>query len=133
MKGTFSSLAEAQAYFRGDRFATEAGITLDELTDEKSVCSLTLNERHRNANGGVMGGAIFTLADLAFAALASQIHQPTVAQTVSINYFSAPKGERLIAEASLLKNGRTSTVLSVKVRDDTGRDVALFTGTGFKL
>ena len=65
---TFKSLEEAQAYFQGDRFATEAGMTLDALGEKSAVCSVTLSERHRNANGGVMGGAIFTLADFAFAA-----------------------------------------------------------------
>ena len=130
---TFSSLEETRQYFKGDRFATNSGMLLDELGEDYAVCSMTLNEGHRNANGGIMGGVIFTLADLAFAALSNQLHRPTVAQQVSINYLSAPKGERLIARATIRKTGRTSTILQVDVSDDTGRDIAMFVGTGFKL
>ncbi|MBO4618529.1 MAG: PaaI family thioesterase [Victivallales bacterium] len=83
--------------------------------------------------GGVMGGAIFTLADFAFAALSNQLHHGTVAQQISINYLAAPKGDRLMARAVCRKNGRSSCVINVDVTDDLGRDVAQFVGTGFKL
>ena len=56
-----------------------------------------------------------------------------VAQQVSINYLSAPKGEKLIAEATCRKSGRTSSIVIVNICDDIGRDVAQFVGTGFKL
>ena len=97
--GNFKTIEEAREYFREDKFATLNGMTLDEVDDDHSVCSLTLSERHRNAFGGVMGGAIFTLADFAFATLTNDRENTTVAQQVSINYLSAPKGERLIATA----------------------------------
>ena len=131
--GRFKTIEEARDYFSCDRFATDNGMTLDELDENHSVCSLTLSDRHRNAYGGVMGGAIFTLADFAFAALSNDRENVTVAQQVSINYLSAPKGERLIATASFRKDGRSSCVVNVNVTDDTGRDVAQFVGTGFKL
>lgn len=129
----FNSLEEAREFFYKDKFAVDTGITLDELTEEKAVCSLVLNDNHRNAYGGVMGGVIFTLADFAFAVLSNQIHQLTVAQQVNISYLSAPKGDKLIAQATCRKSGRTSSIVIVNVSDDLGRDVALFVGTGFKL
>ena len=130
---TFKSIEEARAYFQGDRFATENGMTLDAIGENTAECSMTLTDRHKNANGGVMGGAIFTLADFAFAAAVNNVHLPTVAQQVSFNYLSAPKGQRLIARAHCRKDGRTSCVYIVDVTDDTGRDIAQFVGTGFKL
>ena len=130
---TFKSLEEAQAYFKGDRFATENGMTLDAIGEGTATCSMTLSQRHQNANGGVMGGVIFTLADFAFAAAVNNVHRPTVAQQVSINYLSAPRGRRLTATARQRKNGRNTCVYIVDVTDDTGRDVAQFVGTGFKL
>ena len=57
----------------------------------------------------------------------------TVAQQVSINYLSAAKGTRLTATARYRKDGRSSCVVNVDVIDDTGRDIAQFVGTGFKL
>jgi len=129
----FKTIDEARAYFAGDRFATGNGMTLDELDGEHAVTSLVLDERHRNAFGGVMGGAIFTLADFAFAALTNDRERVTVAQQVSINYLSAAKGGKLTARASYRKDGRSSCVVNVDVFDDSGRDVAQFVGTGFKL
>ena len=106
---------------------------MDDLSDDEAVCSLVLSDEHKNAYGGVMGGVIFTLADFAFAVLSNQIHQLTVAQQVDIHYLSAPKGDKLIARATCRKSGRTSSIINVDISDDTGRDVAQFIGTGFKL
>ena len=131
--GTFSDTETAREYFKSDLFATNAGMQLDELTEDSAVCSVAITKALQNANGGVMGGAIFTLADLALAAVANNIHSPSVASQVSINYLSAPKGTKIIAKASVIKSGRTTTVIRVDVTDDTGRDVALFVGTAFKL
>ena len=130
---TFQTLDAARAYFNDDRFATENGITLDELDGEHAVTSMVLAPRHKNAFGGIMGGAIFTLADFAFAALTNDRERTTVAQQVSISYLSAPKGGRLVATARFRKDGRSSCVVNVDVTDDTGRDIAQFVGTGFKL
>lgn len=130
---TFQSIEEARAYFERDRFATENGIVLEELSLGGAVCSLVLTGRHRNAEGGVMGGAIFTLIDLAFAAAASNVHKPTVAQQVSMNFLNGARGDKLTAKATCRKDGKTSCVYQVDVSDDLGRDVAQAVVTGFKL
>ena len=130
---TYKTLKEAQEVFRGDRFATANGMQIDELGEDWCVCSMTLTENHRNAYGGVMGGVIFTLADYALAVTANQIHYLSVAQQVSINYLSAPKGQRLTAKSRCVKSGKSTTVIKVDVSDETGRQVAQFTGTAFKL
>lgn len=130
---TFSTVEEAREYFKNDRFATENGMRLDELTEDGCVCSVILGERHRNALGGVMGGVLFTLADFAFAVASNNAHHGTVAIDVNIHFFAAPKGSKLTARASCVKDGRTTAVYEAKVTDDTGRDVALFLGTGYKL
>lgn len=129
----FKTIDKAREYFSKDRFATDNGMTLDELDECHAVTSLMLGERHRNAFGGVMGGAIFTLADFAFAALTNSQEHLTVAQQVSINYLAPAKGGRLIATARYKKDGRSSCVVNVDITDDSGRDIAQFVGTGFKL
>ena len=130
---TFNSIDEAREFFKDDKFATNTGIQIDELSEDSCQCSLELNDGHKNAVGGVMGGVMFTLADFSFAVLSNQLHSPTIAQQVSVNYLSAPKGEKLIAKAICKKNGRSSSIINVDVVDDTGRDVVQFIGTGFKL
>ena len=129
----FATIDEARAYFEGDRFALENGVTLDAIGEGEATCSLELSPRHRNAEGGVMGGAIFTLIDLAFAAAANNVHRPTVAQQVSLNFLSGSRGHRLTAVARCRKDGRTSCVYHVDVTDDLGRDIAQAVVTGFKL
>ncbi len=130
---SFQSIEEAREYFERDRFATENGVVLEELSLGGAVCSLVLTGRHRNAEGGVMGGAIFTLIDLAFAAAASNVHKPTVAQQVSMNFLNGARGDKLTAKAVCRKDGKTSCVYQVDVADDLGRDVAQAVVTGFKL
>ena len=130
---TFNSIEEARGFFKGDKFATNLGVYLEKLDDGSCECSLELNDSHKNAVGGVMGGVIFTLADFAFAVLSNNLHSPTVAQQVNVNYLSAPKGKKLIAHAVCKKNGRSSSIINVDVVDDTGRDIVQFIGTGFKL
>lgn len=130
---TFSTLTEAQRFFEMERFATSNGMHLDELSEAHAVCGMEIQEKHLNALNGVMGGAIFTLADFASAALTNHLHRPTVAQQVSINYLNGVKGRRLIAEATVVKNGRSSIVTEVTVRDDTDRDIAQMVVTSFKL
>ena len=131
--GSFRTIDEARDYFSKDRFATDNGITLDEVDERHAVTSMTLGDGHRNAFGGVMGGAIFTLADFAFAALTNSREKVTVAQQVSVNYLSQPKGGRMIATARYRKDGRSSCVVNVDVVDDAGCEIAQFVGTGFKL
>jgi len=129
----FQTLEEARAFFVQDRYATENGITLEVLTERGSVCRMALSPHHQNAEGGVMGGAILTLIDFAFATAASNAHRPTVAQQISMNFLNAARGGQLRAEAVCRKDGKTSCVYHVNVSDDLGRDVAQAVVTGFKL
>jgi acyl-CoA thioesterase len=131
--GAFKNLEEVKNHFQNDRFATSNGAEVVEFNDDLCVCEMKLDDRHKNAYGGVMGGAIFTLADLAFAVMCNNDHQLTVALDVNIHFLSAPKGQKLIAKASRIKSGKTTGVYSVEVSDDTGRQVAMFLGTGYKL
>jgi len=129
----FESLEQARETFKNDRFATNNGAYISELTDEKCVCRMDITDDHRNALGGIMGGAIFTLADFAFAVASNNDHSPTVALDVNIHFLSASKGNSLTATAKKVKSGRTTSVFEIKVTDDVGKDVALFIGTGYKL
>ncbi len=130
---TFCSLQEAREYFSRDRFAASAAMSVESLTEDGAVCSMPLTENHRNAEGGVMGGAILALVDFVFAVASNNAHRPTVAQQVSLSFLSASRGAFLTASASCLKSGRTSCVYSVSVKDDLGKDIAQAMVTGFKL
>ncbi len=130
---TFASLEEARRTFENDRFATKNGAIIDELSEDHCVCSMDITDDHRNALGGIMGGAIFTLADFAFAVSSNNDHSPTVALDVNIHFLTSSKGNRLTAVSKKVKSGRTTSVFEITVTDDNGKDVALFIGTGYKL
>ena len=129
----FQSLEEARAFFVNDRYAAENGIVLEELTETGSVCSMALTDHHKNAEGHLMGGAVLTLIDFAFATAACNVHRPTVAQQISMNFLNAPRGTRLTARSVCRKDGKTSCVYHVNVTDDLGRDIAQAVVTGFEM
>ena len=85
----------------------------------------------RNAMGNVHGGAIFTLADQAFALAANSCGDPQVGIQSSISYIKAAKGD-LTAKASKVGETRNTSIYEVKVFDGETL-VALFTGTGYRL
>lgn len=125
-----ASLEQVQWIFSNDRFATKTtGCRVVEAGPGHAVCELDVCERHLNEKGGVMGGAIFTLADFACAVASNIGEEPTVSVAFSIQYLSAVKGKRLIATADAQKNGRTLGFYDCMVRDDLGRDIAHVTGT----
>ena len=79
-----------------------------------------------------MGGAVFTLADFAFAVAANGFSdRVTVSQHVSITFLAVAKGRRLLAEARQLKAGRTTCLFQVEVRDELGTYVAHAAVNGF--
>lgn len=125
------TLEEVKELFEGDRFATENGAVVEEIGDHYAKCSLTIERRHRNAMGAVMGGVSFTLADFAFAVASNWQEMGTVSLNSSITYLGVPKGDKLFAEASCIKKGRTTSCYQMKVYDELGNGVAAVTTTGY--
>ena len=124
-------LKAAREIFSHDIYATETtGIVIDEAEPGHAVCSFKIDGRHLNANNTVMGGAIFTLADLAFAIVCNLNRPSTVSSGANITYLAAPKGDRVIAEARLVRAGRRTCFAAVEVRDGENRQVAYYTGSG---
>ena len=126
------TLEEVRELFAKDRFATENGAVIEKIGDCYAKCSLRITDRHKNALGAVMGGASFTLADFAFAVAANWQNPGVVSLSSNITYLGVAKGEQLIAEASCVKNGRSTSYYQVDVRDNLGNMVAAVTTTGFR-
>ncbi len=126
------TLEEAREEFSKDLYATElSGAEIDEIGENYAKCSMKLTDKHRNAYGGIMGGAIYTLADFAFA-VASNFGKEyaTVSVVGQASFMSAPKGDILYAEADLIKDGRSNCFYEVKITDDTGRIAAVVSFNG---
>lgn len=122
---------EVKAIFENDRFATDNGAVIDEFREGYAKCSLELNDRHKNAMGGLMGGVPFVLADFAFAVATNHEEMRTVSLSSNIAFVGVAKGKALIAEAFCVKNGRTTCYYRIEVKDELGNRVAEVTTTGF--
>jgi acyl-CoA thioesterase len=109
----------------------ELGIMTESISESGEVV-ITMDAGDKlNAVGGAHGGAVFTLADQAFA-IASNLGPDTqVALCASINYLRPGKG-RLKAVATKTSETRRTSLYEVKVFEDDEL-VAVFQGTGYKL
>jgi len=124
------TLEDARKIFEGDRFATENGAVIEEIGHHSATCSLRITPSHRNAMGAVMGGVYFMLADFAFAVAANWEKMGCVSLRSDISFLGAAKGEKLIAKAVCVKDGRTTVCYRVDVTDDLGNLTATVTITG---
>jgi acyl-CoA thioesterase len=84
-----------------------------------------------NALGTVHGGAIFSLADQAFALAANSRGDPQVALNASITYMKPGRGE-LVAKARKVEENKSTSVYEVQVLQGD-EVVAIFHGIGYKL
>lgn len=127
------TLAELTARFRADRFATEAaGAEIREARPGWALCAMKLRPCHMNANNVPMGGAVFTLADFAYAVASNGFTEKIfVTQHMDITFLSPARGTELLAEARSLKDGRATCLYEVDVRDELGTYVAHATVNGF--
>ncbi len=125
-----TNIDEARAYFAQDRFATENGAEIQEIGADYAVCSLELTERHCNALGNVMGGAVFMLGDFAFAVASNYNRRPTVSTTTQITFLRPAKGNSLVAKAEKIREGRTTVYYEVSVWDSQNNLVARMTASG---
>ncbi len=124
---------EAKEAFAADLFATQAaGIVIKEARDGYSRCEMEIKPHHKAAHGGVMGGAIFTLADFAFAVAANSEDTAAMTVTSSVNFISSPKKGTLTARSRAVKNGRTVCFYETVITDSDGITVATVNATGIR-
>ena len=119
-------------FFKNDRFAGDAGVELLEVGSGTARARMEILPRHLNAGGVCQGGAIFTLADLAFAAAVNSHAELTLSIQSDIRYFKAESKGFLYASASeIFCRGRLASV-EVRVTNEAGDLVATFSGTGYR-
>lgn len=129
-----TDLERAKVFFENDQFAMKTtGAEIIAVGDHYAKCRLTLDERHMNASGRVMGGVYYTLADFAFAVAANFDQPPTVTAVSQISYLGVPQGNTLTAETHLLKDGRRTCFYEIAIYDDTDTLVAVVSTTGAHL
>lgn len=116
---------------RDDRFCRYNEMRIDVIRPGYAEAVMELTENKLNGLGIAQGGAIFTLADLAFAGASNAAGFRTVAFTSNISFIRPGTGRRLRAVATEVSRGRRTGVYSVQVFNDDGKVVAHGTTTGF--
>ena len=124
----------ARQVFAADRYATEtSSITIEQVGEHEAQCALIVAERHCNARGMAMGGALYTLADFAAAVAANMDGQlgecplHWVSLDATVHYLApAPLGTRLVATCCALKHGRSTALYQTLIESpDNGKRIAI--------
>lgn len=127
-------LEEAREFFKADTYATQTtGIVIEEVAEGFARCSLLTEEKHMAAHRHVMGGALFTMADFAFAVASNPPGHVTVTANSNISFISMPKDARLVAECRQIKDGRRACYYETRITDGQDNLVAVVTAMGMHM
>ena len=126
-----NNIEEVRAFFANDKYAADAGCYIEAIGEEYAKVSLTIDERHKNAVGGVMGGVYFTIADFAFAVATNRSRPGTVSVSADITFVGTPKSDKIFAETEKIKEGRSTCCHVVRVNDALGNPLAVVKFLGF--
>jgi len=118
---------------KNDRFAASVGCKITEVDEHHAVAELTVKETHLNGGDVCQGGALFTLADLAIAALMNNQCQLTFGISNSMMFVtSAHKGDKLRAEAVFVSNHHKIPSVEVRVTNQDNTLICHVTGMGYR-
>ena len=118
---------------RTDRFAANAGCRITEADADHAVAEMLVTNDHLNGGNVCQGGALFTLADLAIAALMNYREQLTFGISNSIMFVSSAKeGDLLRAEAVSVCDHHKIPSVEVRVTNQDDRLICHVTGMGYR-
>ncbi|MDR1683763.1 MAG: PaaI family thioesterase [Candidatus Symbiothrix sp.] len=119
-------------FFKNDRYAVFSGIELVKVEPGHATAKMPITDMHLNAGNVVQGGAIFTLADLAFAAAVNAYGNLAMSIETSIRYFKGVGSGVLFAEAKIVHLHKKLATFEVRVTNEQEELIALFTATAFR-
>jgi acyl-CoA thioesterase len=119
-------------FFQRDHFASKNGIVVVDISPGKAIARMEITKNHLNGVGTVHGGAIFSLADFAFALASNSYGQVSVAINVNISYFKPSSSGVLTATAKEVSKGGRIASYSIEITDQESDLVALFQGMAYR-
>jgi acyl-CoA thioesterase len=120
-------------FFKRDKFAEMAGIELLEVSPGRAKAKMTIGPQHLNGVDIVHGGAVFTLADLVFAAASNSHGTVAVAINASISFIKASfAGTTLFAEGREIACNPKLATYNIDVKIEAGEIVAVFQGMVYR-
>jgi uncharacterized protein (TIGR00369 family) len=129
--------ADAKVQFTRDYqkkipFVAHLGLTTEALGEGTARLSMPLPAHFTNSLGTAHGGVIMSLLDVALCTAARTLHPDSVGVVtidMSTSFIGGGSGARLIAEARVLKDGRSMTFVEAEAKNDDGSLVAKAIGT----
>ena len=115
-----------------DIFARHCGIELQEVEPGFAKVSMKIEACHFNAAKTVHGGAIFTLADFAFAVASNSHGVLAMGINTSVSFVKAATSGTLYATAREQALNHKLASYLVEVTDDGGDVVAIFQGMVYR-
>jgi acyl-CoA thioesterase len=119
-------------FFKNDRFATLAGIVIEEVKPGYCKASMKIEDKHLNSVNVVQGGAIFTLADYAFALAVNSRGQLALAINANISFMKGKSSGTLYAIAREVADPKRIGVYEVDVVDEEGVTISKFNGVAYR-
>lgn len=117
-----------------DKFAKSIGAQITEVREGYAKAELDVKENHLNGAGVCQGGVIYTLADLAFAAVANCHGTLSLGVSNTVTFIkSAQLGDHLTAECTEVVNHHKLPYCDIKVKNQNGEILAVVTGLGYRL
>ena len=108
-------------------FLSHLKILTEELGKGTAKLSLPVEKHLTNSLGTVHGGVIMSLLDVALCTAARTLHPDSVGVVtidLSTSFIGGGTGARLVAEARVLKDGRTMSFVEAEARNEDGSLVA---------
>lgn len=121
-----------QFFSAEDKFARFCGIELVDVGTGWAKTSMKIEPHHMNAARTVHGGAIFTLADFAFAVASNSHGSLAMGINTSVSFVKAATQGWLYAEAREQAINPKLASYSVLITDDAGDTVAIFQGMVYR-
>ena len=112
-----------------DPYCETLGIELAALGSGTASTELTVSEDLLNFHGTPHGGAVYSLADAAFAAASNADGDTALAMETNISYLDAVEvGDTLTADAERIHQRGRTAAYRVAVTDEDGEPIATFRG-----
>jgi acyl-CoA thioesterase len=121
-----------QFFSTEDLFARHSGIELVDVGPGWAKASMKIEPFHFNGAKTVHGGAIFTLADFAFAVASNSHGTLAMGINTSVSFVKAALKGTLYAEAREQSRNAKLASYSVMITDDAGDVVAIFQGMVYR-
>lgn len=119
-------------FFENDRFAALTGVEIIEIARGFCKAKLEIEDKHLNSANVIQGGAIFTLADFAFAVAANSHGQLALAVNVNISFLKGKSKGTLYATATEVADPKKIGAYDVIVTDENNDVIARFNGLAYR-